>query len=375
MQLRIGILGYPTIGGSGIIATELGKMLAKKGHLIHFFSSSVPFRLGKVYPNIFFHEVEVNQYAVFRYPPYELALASKIADVIEREQLDILHVHYAVPHAICAYLAKQFSGKDTKIVTTLHGTDITVLGYDSTLANAIKFGIENSDVVTAVSNDLKNKTQKLLHTDFPIQTVYNFVDETTYYKRENKKLKRDFQISNTEKTIIHISNFRKVKRVPDVIYTFHKISQQIEAKLLLVGDGPDRFIVSNMIDQLGLREKVIFLGKQENVAEILSISDLLILPSEKESFGLVLLEAMACEVPVVATNIGGIPEVVIHNETGFLCEVGNIDNMANYSIKILQDEKLHAQFVQHGLKRARTHFHSEKIVNDYETIYKQILSN
>lgn len=375
MQLRIGILGYPTIGGSGIIATELGKMLAKKGHLIHFFSSSVPFRLGKVYPNIFFHEVEVNQYAVFRYPPYELALASKIADVIEREQLDILHVHYAVPHAICAYLAKQFSGKDIKIVTTLHGTDITILGYDSTLANAIKFGIENSDVVTAVSNDLKNKTQKLLHTDFPIQTVYNFVDETTYYKRENKKLKRDFQISNTEKTIIHISNFRKVKRVPDVIYTFHKISQQIEAKLLLVGDGPDRFIVSNMIDQLGLREKVIFLGKQENVAEILSISDLLILPSEKESFGLVLLEAMACEVPVVATNIGGIPEVVIHNETGFLCEVGNIDNMANYSIQILQDEKLHAQFVQHGLKRARTHFHSEKIVNDYETIYKQILSN
>ncbi len=374
MQLRIGILGYPTIGGSGVIASELGKMLAKRGHLIHFFSSSVPFRLGQIDPNIFFHEVEVNQYAVFRYPPYELALASKIADVIEREQLDILHVHYAVPHAICAYLAKQFSGKDIKIVTTLHGTDITVLGYDSTLTNAIKFGIENSNAATAVSEDLKRQTQTLLQTDFPIQTVYNFVDESTYFKRDNEELKHDFQISQDEKTIIHISNFRKVKRVPDVIHIFHKISQTLKAKLLLVGDGPERFAVSNVIDQLGLREHVRFLGKQENVAEILSICDLLLLPSEKESFGLVLLEAMACEVPVVATNIGGIPEVVVHNETGFLAEVGNIEEMANYSLQILQNDALHARFAQKGLERARTHFHSEKIINEYESIYKQILA-
>lgn len=374
MQLRIGILSYPTIGGSGIVASELGKMLARKGHLIHFFSSSVPFRLGKIYPNIFFHEVEVNQYAVFRYPPYELALASKIADVIQREQLDVLHVHYAVPHAICAYLAKQFSGKDVKIVTTLHGTDITVLGYDSTLSSAIKFGIENSDVVTAVSNNLKEQTKKLLQTDYPIQTIYNFIDESTYYKQKNEELKHQYQIPNDEKVIVHISNFRKVKRVPDVIHVFHKIRQKLKAKLLLVGDGPERFAVSNVIDQLNLHEDVLFLGKQENVAEILSISDLLLLPSEKESFGLVLLEAMACEVPIVATNIGGIPEVVIHNETGFLCEVGHIDDMANYALQLLQNESLHAQFARQGLRRARTHFHSEKIINDYEMIYKQILN-
>lgn len=373
MQLRIGILCYPTIGGSGIVASELGKMLAKKGHLIHFFSSSIPFRLGRIYPNIFFHEVEVNQYAVFRYPPYELALASKIADVIQREQLDVLHVHYAVPHAVCAYLAKKFSGKNIKIVTTLHGTDITVLGYDSTLANAIKFGIENSDVVTAVSKDLKEETKKLLHTDFPIKTVYNFIDESTYYKRDNPELKHNFQILPTEKTIVHISNFRKVKRVTDVIYTFHKIAQHIEAKLLLVGDGPDQFIVKNLVDQLGLNEKVLFLGKQENMAEILSISDLLILPSEKESFGLVLLEAMACGVPVVATKVGGIPEVVVHNETGFLAKVGDIDKMANYSLQLLQNSELHRQFSQFGQERVKAQFNSTKIVNEYEEIYKQLL--
>ncbi len=374
MQLNIGILCYPTIGGSGIVASELGKMLAKKGHQIHFFSSSVPFRLGRVYPNIFFHEVEVSQYAVFRYPPYEIALASKIADVIQREKLDILHVHYAVPHAICAYLAKQFSGQDVKIVTTLHGTDITVLGYDSTLANAIKFGIENSNRVTAVSNDLKQQTEELLQTDFPIDTIYNFVDEETYYKRENVTLKEDFQIAQHEKTIIHISNFRKVKRVTDVIHVFDKITDHIQAKLLLVGDGPDRFIVNNLIDELGLTDNVLFLGKQENVAEVLSISDLLLLPSQKESFGLVLLEAMACKVPVVATKVGGIPEVVMHKETGFLSDVGNIDEMAQYALQLLTNEDLHNQFSENGFARVKNHFNSKKIVNDYEKIYKQILT-
>lgn len=374
MKYRIGVLCYPTIGGSGVVASELGKKLAEKGHLIHFFSSSMPFRLNSVNPNIYFHEVEVNQYAVFRYPPYELTLASKIADVIEREDLQILHVHYAVPHAICAYLAKQFSKKDVKIVTTLHGTDITVLGYDTTLASAIKFGIENSDAVTAVSNDLKNETHKLLKTDFPIQTIYNFVDESTYYRRKNVKLKQVFQISDSEKVIVHISNFRKVKRVPDVIYTFQKILQHIDARLLLVGDGPELSTVSNIVERLGIREKVLFLGKQENVAEILSISDLLLLPSEKESFGLVLLEAMACEVPVVATNIGGIPEVVVHNETGFLCEVGNIDEFTYYALKILQNDELHQQFARRGLERVHTHFQSEKIIRAYENLYHQLIN-
>lgn len=374
MKYRIGVLCYPTIGGSGVVASELGKKLAEKGHLIHFFSSSMPFRLGNVNPNIYFHEVEVSQYAVFRYPPYELTLASKIADVIERENLQILHVHYAVPHAICAYLAKQFSKKDVKIVTTLHGTDITVLGYDSTLASAIKFGIENSDAVTAVSNDLKRQTQELLQTDFPIRTIYNFVDESTYFRRKNVKLKQDFQISDSEKVIVHISNFRKVKRVPDVIYTFEKILQHIDAKLILVGDGPELIAVSHFVERLGIRDKVLFLGKQENVADILSISDLLLLPSEKESFGLVLLEAMACEVPVVATNIGGIPEVVVHNETGFLCDVGDIDAFTYYALQILQNNELHQQFAKRGLERAKTHFQSEKIIREYENIYHQLIN-
>ncbi len=374
MKYRIGVLCYPTIGGSGVVASELGKKLAEKGHLIHFFSSSMPFRLSYVNPNIYFHEVEVSQYAVFRYPPYELTLASKIADVIEREDLQILHVHYAVPHAICAYLAKQFSKKDVKIITTLHGTDITVLGYDSTLASAIKFGIENSDAVTAVSNDLKRQTHELLQTDFPIQTIYNFVDESTYFRRKNVKLKQDFQISDSEKVIVHISNFRKVKRVPDVIYTFEKILQHIDAKLLLVGDGPELIAVSHLVERLGIRDKVLFLGKQENVADILSISDLLLLPSEKESFGLVLLEAMACEVPVVATNIGGIPEVVVHNETGFLCEVGDIDAFTYYALQILQNDSLHEQFAKRGLERVETHFQSEKIIREYENIYHQLIN-
>lgn len=374
MQLKIGIACYPTIGGSGIVASELGKLLAKKGHSIHFFSSSVPFRLGRVYPNIFFHEVEVNQYAVFRYPPYDLTLASKMADIINREQLDVLHVHYAVPHAICAYLAKQISGKDVKIVTTLHGTDITVLGYDPSLSNLIRFGIENSDRVTAVSHDLKRQTQELLKTDFPIETVHNFVDEKTYYKRTDNRLKCDYHIKENEKTVVHISNFRKVKRVTDVIYIFKEIAERIQAKLLLVGDGPDLSTVSHLVDELGLRDNVLFLGKQENVAEILSLSDLLLLPSEKESFGLVLLEAMACKVPVVATAVGGIPEVVVHHETGFLSQVGDIENMARYAIRLLTDEALHKTFSENAYLRVHSHFHSEIIVNEYEKIYHDILN-
>ncbi|PWA12347.1 N-acetyl-alpha-D-glucosaminyl L-malate synthase BshA [Pueribacillus theae] len=374
MQLKIGIACYPTIGGSGIVASELGKLLAKKGHCIHFFSSSVPFRLGRVYPNIFFHEVEVNQYAVFRYPPYDLTLASKMADIINREQLDVLHVHYAVPHAICAYLAKQISGKDVKIVTTLHGTDITVLGYDPSLSNVIRFGIENSDRVTAVSHDLKRQTQELLKTDFPIETVHNFVDEKTYYKRTDSRLKCDYHIKQNEKTVVHISNFRKVKRVTDVIYIFKEIAERIQAKLLLVGDGPDLSTVSHLVDELGLRNNVLFLGKQENVAEILSISDLLLLPSEKESFGLVLLEAMACKVPVIATAVGGIPEVVVHNETGFLSQIGDIESMARYAIRLLTDEALHKTFSENAYSRVHSHFHSEIIVNEYEKIYHDILN-
>lgn len=372
-KLHIGIACYPTIGGSGVVAAELGKMLAKKGHRIHFFSSSLPFRLDESSENIVFHEVNVSRYAVFRYPPYDLALASKMADVIRREELDILHVHYAVPHAICAILAKQISGCDVKIVTTLHGTDITVLGVDPSLSNIVRFGIEHSERVTAVSNDLIKQTREVLRTDYPIETVYNFVDETKYYKQNAVDLKARYRIKADEKVIVHISNFRKVKRVGDVIRAFYKIKQQLPAKLLLVGEGPDEPMAKQLVEELRLQKHVHFLGIQEDIVDILSISDLMLLLSEKESFGLVLLEAMACKVPVVATAIGGIPELVSDHETGFLCPVGHIDEIAEKSIRLLTDEKLHRTFSENGYARVFRHFHSENIVNHYEKIYYETL--
>ncbi|MFZ0475919.1 MAG: N-acetyl-alpha-D-glucosaminyl L-malate synthase BshA, partial [Halobacillus sp.] len=304
---KIGITCYPTVGGSGVIATELGKLLAEKGHEIHFVASQVPFRLNRVYPNIYYHEVEVSNYPVFQHPPYDLALANKMAEVINREELDILHVHYAMPHAICAILAKQMAKRDVKIITTLHGTDITVLGIDSSLKQMIKFGIEQSDKVTAVSDSLVRQTQEQLSTDKPIEVIYNFVDEREYYQKSSFSLREDYCIKEEEKVVIHISNFRKVKRVPEVVHAFSKIAAEVPAKLLLVGDGPEYSDVHQLVKDLDLEGQVLFLGKQENVSDLLSISDLKLLLSEKESFGLVLLEAMACGVPCIGSNIGGIP--------------------------------------------------------------------
>ncbi|MDF2791060.1 MAG: N-acetyl-alpha-D-glucosaminyl L-malate synthase [Neobacillus sp.] len=250
-KLKIGITCYPTVGGSGVVATELGKMLAEKGHEIHFISSSMPFRLNRIYHNIFYHQVEVNQYSVFQYPPYDIALASKMAEVANRENLDILHVHYAIPHAVCAILAKQMSKVDVKIVTTLHGTDITVLGYDPSLTEAIKFGIEKSDVVTAVSRSLIEQTHELIQPDKQIETVYNFIDERIYQKRDANHLKKEFGIMDHEKVVIHVSNFRPVKRVQDVVKTFARISSAMPAKLLLVGDGPEMTPVCRLVKKLG----------------------------------------------------------------------------------------------------------------------------
>lgn len=374
MKLKIGIVCYPTVGGSGVIATELGKMLAEKGHEIHFITSNMPFRLKKMYPNIFFHQVEVNQYAVFQYSPYDIQLASKIAEVADREKLQIIHVHYAIPHAICALLARQMAETDFKIVTTLHGTDITVLGQDSSLKKAIQFGIEKSDEVTAVSNALVDETHRLITPMKPIRTVYNFIDERIYYKMDaNHQLKADFGIKEDEKVIIHVSNFRPVKRVKDVIESFQKITEMIPAKLLLVGDGPEMGKISQMVDERHLTKQVLFLGKQENLEELYAISDLLLLLSEKESFGLVALEAMACGVPCVGTNTGGIPEVIENGRTGYICEVGDIDMISTMSLKILQDDELHGQFSKAGIKRARTQFSSGKILNQYEDIYYQLM--
>jgi len=372
-KLKIGITCYPSVGGSGVVATELGKLLAEKGHEVHFITSSLPFRLNKVYCNITFHEVEVNQYSVFKYPPYDLALASKMAEVANREDLALLHVHYAIPHAICAYLAKQMVKKDLKIVTTLHGTDITVLGYDQSLADMIRFGIESSDQVTAVSNALVNQTYDLLRPDKKIETVYNFIDDRVYYKQDAMHLKKEYKIEEDEKVIIHVSNFRKVKRVQDVVYAFQKIHRKVKSKLLLVGDGPEMTYVNRLVRELGLAEHVLFLGKQDSLEELYSISDLILLLSEKESFGLVLLEAMACGVPCIGTNAGGIPEVILEGETGYICDVGDIETIAIRAIQILSDQDLHSRMAESATTLAKERFHSDKIVSQYESIYYKLL--
>jgi len=374
-KLKIGITCYPTVGGSGAIATELGKKLAERGYEIHFISSSVPFRLNRMHPNIYYHQVEVNQYSVFQYPPYDIALASKMAEVIVREDLDLLHVHYAIPHAVCAILAKQMSGKDIKIVTTLHGTDITVLGYDTSLTGAIKFGIEKSDAVTAVSQSLTAQTYDLIKPNQAIKVVYNFIDEHVYRLTDSSYLKEEFDILPEEKVIIHVSNFRAVKRVPDVVKTFALISEKLPAKLLLVGDGPEMTGVYQLVHQLGLDQKVIFLGKQDNLEEIYSISDLMLLLSEKESFGLVALEAMACGVPCIGTNIGGIPEVITDSINGYLCELGNYQEAANKAIPLLNNKDLHRSLSKEAANTAHRNFASKYIVSQYEEIYYEILGN
>lgn len=372
-KLKIGITCYPTVGGSGVVATELGKLLAEKGHEIHFISSSLPFRLNKMYHNIYYHQVEVNQYSVFQYPPYDIALASKMAEVIKREKLDIIHVHYAIPHAVCAILAKQMSGADIKIVTTLHGTDITVLGYDPTMTDAIRFGIEKSDAVTAVSNSLIQQTFDVIGPDQKIIPVYNFIDERVYKRAGALYLREKLGIQVDEKVVIHVSNFRPVKRVPDVVKAFQLIEREVKAKLLLIGDGPEMTIVSKLVDQFNLRDKVLFLGKQDSLEELYSISDLMLLLSEKESFGLVALEAMACGVPCIGTNIGGIPEVIIHGETGYICELGDIRGVAEKAIEILTNEDLHHHLSEQSVHIVNEKFRGDLIVEQYENVYFELL--
>ncbi|WP_077326649.1 N-acetyl-alpha-D-glucosaminyl L-malate synthase BshA [Virgibacillus siamensis] len=370
---KIGITCYPTVGGSGVIATELGMLLAEQGHEIHFITSSLPFRLNHINPAIFYHEVELNHYPVFQYPPFDLAMANKMAEVIDQEKLDILHVHYAMPHAICAILAKDIANHDVKIVTTLHGTDITVLGYDHSLKKMIRHGIEKSDAVTAVSHSLVNQTKEMLGVENKINVIYNFVNEDNYVKQEHPRIKEHYGIREDEKVIIHISNFRKVKRVQDVIHTFDKIQEHLNAKLLLVGDGPEYSDMVQLVNQLGLQDKVLFLGKQKNVSELLSISDLKLLLSEKESFGLVLLEAMSCEVPCIGTKIGGIPEVIDHGNTGYLVDVGDTNQAAKYAIRLLSDDGMQEQFSKRSLEHARNCFSSLDIVNQYNALYEEIL--
>lgn len=360
------------IGGSGVVATELGKLLAEQGHQVHFIAHSIPFRLGSFHKNICYHEVEVNDYYVFRYPPYDLSLASKMAQVANMQQLDVLHVHYAVPHAVCAFLAKKMVGDQLKVVTTLHGTDITVLAQDESLKDLIRLAINESDAVTAVSQDLISETRELLDITRDIDLTYNFVDPRVYYPRDVDALRLDYAQPG-EKILMHISNFRPVKRVGDVLEIFARVNEEVPSKLLLVGEGPDLPKIQCRIQELGLNDRVFFLGKKDEIAHVISMADVLLLPSEKESFGLVALEAMGCGVPTVGSEAGGIPELVAHGETGFLAPIGDTDAMAEYAIRILKDDGLRDNLRKACLERATTMFSNDRIRKEYEQIYYRVL--
>ncbi|ADL11851.1 N-acetyl-alpha-D-glucosaminyl L-malate synthase BshA [Acetohalobium arabaticum] len=373
--MKIGIVCYPSYGGSGVVATELGKQLAKQGHKIHFISYEPPFRLEQYYENIYFHQVEVPTYPLFKFPPYSLVLTNKINELITEEDLDIIHAHYAIPHSLAAYLACEITkGTEVKLITTLHGTDITLVGGQSSFKNITRFSIGASDGVTAVSDSLRQDAiDRFDLSPKKVKRIYNFID-TTEYRRQ--KPEEPLQLTEgEEKIIIHISNFRDVKNIPDVIKIFSLINKEVSSKLVLVGDGPNRHSAKKLVDELDLADKVYFLGKQDNIIPLLSVSDLFLLPSEKESFGLVALEAMACEVPVVASNSGGLPEVVIDGVTGFLSDPGAIEEMAHNGIELLENVELHNQFAQNARHRVVTNFSAAEIVEEYQEYYQRLMNN
>jgi len=371
--MNIGIVCYPTFGGSGVVATELGKALAKKGHRIHFITYSQPTRLGLFNENLFYHEVDVSSYPLFQYPPYELALASKMVDVAKFEKLDLLHVHYAIPHASAAYMAKQIletAGIPMPVITTLHGTDITLVGKDPTYEPVVTFSINQSDGVTAVSEDLKKDTYAHFEVTKEIRVIPNFIDLERFKKQKKEHFKTAICTSG-EKLVVHTSNFRKVKRVHDVVRVFANIRKEIPAKLLLVGDGPERVSVESLARELDTFHDIRFLGKLDAVEEVLSVSDLFLMPSEKESFGLAALEAMACEVPIISSNAGGLPELNQDGVTGFLCEIGNVEEMTEKSLRVLSDENL-PTFKKNALNRAKE-FDVGNIMPEYESFYQETL--
>lgn len=373
--MRIGIVCYPTYGGSGVLATELGKGLAKRGHQVHFITYRQPVRMEHFQSNVFYHEVNEIDYPLFDYPPYDTALASKLVDVVKYENLDILHVHYAIPHAAVAYMAKKIllsqGYKYVPVVTTLHGTDITLVGINKAFAPVVEFSINKSDGVTAVSQSLKNETLSYFSINKEIKVIYNFIDFERF-KKSNKEHFRKAIAPDNEKIIIHTSNFRKVKRVEDVIMVFKKIIEVIPSKLLLIGDGPERRNAEELCREIGLCSEIRFLGKQDAIEDLLSIADLFLIPSESESFGLAALEAMACQVPVISSNTGGLPEVNINGVTGFLSEVGNVDEMAKNALYILEDEERLSQFRANALAHARE-FDIDNILPLYENYYKHII--
>jgi N-acetyl-alpha-D-glucosaminyl L-malate synthase BshA len=370
--MKIGIVCYPTFGGSGVVATELGIGLAKKGYKIHFITYSQPTRLDFFNENLFYHEVNIRSYPLFKFPPYELALASKMVDVVKYEKLDILHVHYAIPHASAALLAKQIlktQGIDIPVITTLHGTDITLVGKDPSYEPVVTYSINQSDGVTSVSEDLKKDTYKHFNITREIEVIPNFIDLEKFKKQRKDHFKTAI-CPNGEKLIVHTSNFRKVKRIDDVVKVFHKIQQVMPARLLLVGDGPERDGIEALCRELGISEEVRFLGKLEAVQEVLSVADLFLMPSEKESFGLAALEAMACEVPVISSNAGGIPELNINGVTGFNSNIGDIEDMTKNALHVLKEDNL-PTFKTNALKRAQE-FDVTNILPQYEAFYDKV---
>ncbi len=373
--MNIGIVCYPTYGGSGVIATELGKALAEKGYTVHFITYKQPFRLDSFHENIFYHEVNFTNYPLFEYPPYETALAGKIVDVALFAKLDLLHVHYAIPHASAAYIAKQIlkeKGYHLPFITTLHGTDITLVGKDESFVPVVTFSINQSDGITSVSDSLKKDTYQNFEIKKDIEVIPNFIDFSRF-KKLNKEHFRKAIAKNNEKIIMHTSNFRKVKRVEDVVKVFCKIKEKVSSKLLLVGDGPERQNVEKLTRQICMEDDVYFLGKQEAVEELLAVADLFVLPSETESFGLAALEAMACEVPVISTNTGGLPEINVQGVTGYLSNVGDVEDMAQHAIHILEDNERLSQFRKNAIHQANT-FSLENILPKYEAYYRKVLA-
>jgi N-acetyl-alpha-D-glucosaminyl L-malate synthase BshA len=376
--MKIGITCYPTYGGSGVVATELGIELAQRGHEVHFITYSQPFRLTTPQANIHYHEVEVSQYPLFDYPPYDLALASRMAEVAEIYELDLLHVHYAIPHSVSALLAKQMiakqnGGRRLPFVTTLHGTDITLVGADRSYLPITRFSIEESDGVTAISKYLRERTVREFEIKNPIEVIYNFVNCDIYRRDPQAAERRATYADAGERIVAHLSNFRPVKRIPDVIEIFDRIRKRVPARLLMIGDGPERSTAEWMARRKGISDRVLFLGKQDRVHEKLAIADLMLLPSELESFGLAALEAMACEVPAIATRVGGIPEVIEDGRSGCLAEVGDVDHMARCAIELLSDDEKLRLMGRRARVQAQSHFCSTKIIPQYEDFYRGVL--
>jgi len=380
--MKIGITCYPTYGGSGVVATELGKTLAMRGHEVHFISYAMPSRLSTYVGNIFYHEVEMYSYPLFDFPLYSIALASKMAEVVKFNDLDLIHAHYAIPHATSAYLAREIlknerkNSRTIKVITTLHGTDITLVGLEPSFLATMKFSIEQSDGVTAVSNFLKEKTLSNYQIEKEIEVIPNFIDTVKYCREtaaETSCFKKNFAAEN-EKILIHTSNFRPVKRIQDVVKIFAKVREKIPSRLILVGDGPERSEAERLCRKLGIGEVVKFMGKQDSIAELLAISDIFLMPSQTESFGLSALEAMSCAVPVISSSVGGLPELNLHGETGYIAEFGDTDRMAKYAVDLLSNEKKYALFAKAARERAEF-FNEDKIVDMYEKFYEKTLGN